>query len=44
VDTNRVTLLDSNGAQELPLTSKANVAEAVLERVIGMLAAKSPTS
>ena len=38
VDTNRVTLIDSNGAQELPLSSKAVVAEAVLERVLERLA------
>ena len=40
VDTNRVTLIDSDGAQELPLASKSVVAEAVLERVADMLAAK----
>jgi phosphopantothenoylcysteine decarboxylase/phosphopantothenate--cysteine ligase len=37
VDTNRVTLLDASGAQELPLLSKAAVAEAVLARVVEML-------
>jgi phosphopantothenoylcysteine decarboxylase/phosphopantothenate--cysteine ligase len=40
VDTNRVTLLDSNGAQELPLATKSVVAEAVLEHVTDLLAAK----
>jgi phosphopantothenoylcysteine decarboxylase/phosphopantothenate--cysteine ligase len=39
VDTNRVVLLDAGGGQEsLPLMSKAEVAERVLARVVGMLA------
>ena len=39
VDSNRVTLLDAGGGEAaLPLMSKAEVAEAVLERVEGMLA------
>lgn len=38
VDTNRVTILDAGGGiQELPLMSKVEVAEAVMERVIGLL-------
>jgi len=38
VDTNRVTLIDASGTlQELPLMSKAEVAEAVLQRVVRML-------
>lgn len=38
VDTNRVTLIDAGGGvQELPLMSKVRVAEAVLERVEGLL-------
>jgi phosphopantothenoylcysteine decarboxylase/phosphopantothenate--cysteine ligase len=38
VDTNRVTILDAGGAEEqLPLMSKVEVADAVLERVQGML-------
>jgi phosphopantothenoylcysteine decarboxylase/phosphopantothenate--cysteine ligase len=38
VDTNRVTLVDSSeSVQELPLMSKADVAEAVLERVEALL-------
>ena len=38
VETNRVTLIDSSGAvQELPLMTKAEVAEIVLERVGGLL-------
>jgi phosphopantothenoylcysteine decarboxylase/phosphopantothenate--cysteine ligase len=37
VDTNRVTLLDGRGAQELPLMSKAEVSEKILQRVIEML-------
>jgi len=39
VDTNRVTLLDAQGVRELPLLSKADVAEAVLGQVVGLLAA-----
>lgn len=38
VETNRVTLIDAGGGvQELPLMSKADVAEAVLKRVEGLL-------
>jgi phosphopantothenoylcysteine decarboxylase/phosphopantothenate--cysteine ligase len=38
VDTNRVTILDAGGGlQELPLMSKMEVAEAVMERVVGLL-------
>ncbi len=38
VDTNRVALIDANGeVDELPLMSKAEVAERVLERVVGLL-------
>jgi len=38
VDTNRVTLIGTDGApQELPLLSKAAVAEAVLDRVVELL-------
>jgi phosphopantothenoylcysteine decarboxylase/phosphopantothenate--cysteine ligase len=38
VDTNRVTLIDHDGkVEELPLMSKAEVAERVLERVVGLL-------
>jgi phosphopantothenoylcysteine decarboxylase/phosphopantothenate--cysteine ligase len=38
VETNRVTLIDSSGSvQELPLMTKADVAEVVLERVGGLL-------
>ncbi len=33
VDTNQVTLVDASGAEELPLMSKAMVAEHVLDRV-----------
>lgn len=40
VDTNRVTLLDASGALELPLLSKAAVAEEVLDRVITILGTK----
>ncbi len=39
VDTNRVTLIDADGnVQELPLLSKTEVAEEVLERVVKLLA------
>lgn len=39
VDTNRVTLIDADGnVQELPLLSKTEVAEEVLERVVRLLA------
>jgi phosphopantothenoylcysteine decarboxylase/phosphopantothenate--cysteine ligase len=38
VDTNRVTLLDKNGGkEELPLLSKADVAQIVLEKVVSLL-------
>jgi phosphopantothenoylcysteine decarboxylase/phosphopantothenate--cysteine ligase len=38
VDTNRVTILDAGGGEEtLPLLSKSDVSEAVLERIIGIL-------
>ncbi len=38
VDTNRVTLLDkAGGKEELPLLTKAEVAQRVLEKVIGLL-------
>jgi phosphopantothenoylcysteine decarboxylase/phosphopantothenate--cysteine ligase len=36
-DTNRVTQIDSEGAEELPLLSKAEVAEKILERVAALL-------
>lgn len=42
VDTNRVTLLHANGSREpLPLMSKAEVAAAVMERIIRLLQAGS---
>jgi len=38
VDTNKVTLIDRNGkAEELPLLTKREVAERVLDRVVGLL-------
>lgn len=38
VDTNRVTLIDRNGrVEELPLMSKREVADKVLDSVVGML-------
>jgi phosphopantothenoylcysteine decarboxylase/phosphopantothenate--cysteine ligase len=44
-DTNAVTVLDAaGGAAEVPLTSKAAVADAVLDRVAALLAAARPAS
>jgi phosphopantothenoylcysteine decarboxylase/phosphopantothenate--cysteine ligase len=41
VDTNKVTLIDRTGkAEELPLLTKREVAEQVLDRVVGMVAEK----
>jgi phosphopantothenoylcysteine decarboxylase/phosphopantothenate--cysteine ligase len=40
VDTNRVMLVDASGEQPLPLAPKSVVAEAVLDRVVGLLAEK----
>ena len=38
VDTNRVTLIDKKGkTEELPLLSKREVAEKMLDRVVGFL-------
>jgi phosphopantothenoylcysteine decarboxylase/phosphopantothenate--cysteine ligase len=37
VDTNRVTLIDEVGVQELPLMTKDQVAEEVMERVVRLL-------
>jgi phosphopantothenoylcysteine decarboxylase/phosphopantothenate--cysteine ligase len=37
VDTNRVTLIDADGAEELALMSKADVAERVLQRVTQLI-------
>jgi phosphopantothenoylcysteine decarboxylase / phosphopantothenate---cysteine ligase len=37
VDTNRVTLVDANGATELPAGSKAQVAHRILDRVVTLL-------
>ena len=38
-DTNAVTILDAAGdATEVPLTSKDEVADAILDRVVGLLA------
>jgi phosphopantothenoylcysteine decarboxylase/phosphopantothenate--cysteine ligase len=43
VDTNKVTLIDRQGkAEELPLMSKREVAEKVLDRVVGMIKNPSP--
>jgi phosphopantothenoylcysteine decarboxylase/phosphopantothenate--cysteine ligase len=40
-DTNRTTLIDAAGAEELPLLSKAEVAERILDRVAALLAARA---
>jgi len=40
-DTNRVTLVDAAGAEELPLLSKAEVAERILDRVGALPAARA---
>ena len=37
VDTNRVTVVDSNGAVELPAGTKAEVAHRILDRMVGMM-------
>ena len=38
VDTNRVTIIDKSGeVEELPLMSKREVAEIILDRVVGMM-------
>jgi phosphopantothenoylcysteine decarboxylase/phosphopantothenate--cysteine ligase len=37
VDTNRVSLLSRDGVEELPLSSKSDVADAILDRVEGLL-------
>jgi phosphopantothenoylcysteine decarboxylase/phosphopantothenate--cysteine ligase len=37
VDTNRVSLLSRHGLEELPLSSKSDVADAILDRVEGLL-------
>jgi phosphopantothenoylcysteine decarboxylase/phosphopantothenate--cysteine ligase len=39
-DTNRVTLVSAAGAEELPLMEKDMVAEAIIQRLIGMLGGK----
>ncbi len=36
-DTNKVTLIDRKGSQELPLQSKKNVAKAIIDRLAGLL-------
>jgi phosphopantothenoylcysteine decarboxylase/phosphopantothenate--cysteine ligase len=40
VDTNRVHLVDHKGAEELPELSKDEVAQRILDRVVGMLSRK----
>ncbi|HXH22263.1 MAG TPA: bifunctional phosphopantothenoylcysteine decarboxylase/phosphopantothenate--cysteine ligase CoaBC [Dehalococcoidia bacterium] len=43
VDTNRVTILDAEGGvEELPLLTKYEVAHRILDRVVGLLASRSP--
>ena len=36
-DTNKVTLIDRNGSEELPLQSKKNVAKAIIDKLAGLL-------
>ena len=36
-DTNKVTLIDRKGSQELPLQSKKNVAKAIIDKLAGLL-------
>ncbi len=36
-DTNKVTLIDRKGSQELPLLSKKNVAKAIIDKLAGLL-------
>lgn len=36
-DTNKVTLIDHNGREELPLQSKKNVAKAIIDKLAGLL-------
>ena len=36
-DTNKVTLIDHKGSQELPLQSKKNVAKAIIDKLAGLL-------
>ncbi|MBW1871967.1 MAG: bifunctional 4'-phosphopantothenoylcysteine decarboxylase/phosphopantothenoylcysteine synthetase, partial [Deltaproteobacteria bacterium] len=43
VDTNRVHLVDGQASQELPLLSKEEVAERILDRVVKMLPKKRKT-
>jgi len=44
VDTNRVTLLSHSGVEELPLLSKAEVAERILDRVEDLLGGRQGTT
>jgi len=42
VDTNRVTMIDKDGKiEDLPLMSKREVADRILDRVVGLLAKKA---
>ena len=44
VETNRVTLVSKDGAEELPLLSKYDVAARIMDRVAALLAAKGVTA
>jgi phosphopantothenoylcysteine decarboxylase/phosphopantothenate--cysteine ligase len=44
VDTNAVTIVDAEGADELPLQSKARVASQVLDRVERLLRTRPPAT
>jgi phosphopantothenoylcysteine decarboxylase/phosphopantothenate--cysteine ligase len=44
VDTNRVTIIDKNGkTEELPLLTKREVADKVLDRVVGLMGRSNPS-
>jgi len=41
VDTNKITLIDKHGKEDLPLMSKREAAERILDRVVGLLVKKA---
>ena len=44
VDTNAVTVVSADGNEELPLLSKDDVADRILDRVLGLAAARQPSN
>lgn len=44
VDTNEVTLVGADGAEGVPLQSKARIASIILDRIEQLLAARQPTA